>query len=132
MQFHPVLKFTHIAVVVSGIRLALRIRGFHRTYRMLNHLFPLSTVSGLSFDRCVDVMHDVAVVCAFFPGRARCLEQSLAGYAILRTQGVDTRLRFGVQPHKVLAHAWVEVGGSPIAESIEALERFVELPALTI
>jgi transglutaminase-like putative cysteine protease len=61
----------------------------------------------------------------FYPGRARCLEQSLALYVLLRRRGVPVRLRLGVQPYPFNAHAWVELNGAPLNERVETVRQFV-------
>jgi hypothetical protein len=70
----------------------------------------------------------VAIAGAFFPGRAVCLEQSIALFLILRRLGQEATLRIGVQPYPFLAHAWVEHAGKPVLESDEGLRRFVAFP----
>jgi hypothetical protein len=62
---------------------------------------------------------------AFIPGRALCLEQSLALYVCLRRAGVAVGLRLGVQPYPFAAHAWVEYKGEPVGESWDRVGRFV-------
>ena len=66
----------------------------------------------------------------FYPGRARCLEQSLALYVLLRRRGVPAELKLGVQPYPFNAHAWVELNGSPLNERLETVRQFVPLPGL--
>ncbi len=70
----------------------------------------------------------VAIAGAFFPGRAVCLEQSLALYLVLRRLGHESTLRIGVQPYPFLAHAWVEHRGVPVLEDEETVARFVAFP----
>ncbi len=51
------------------------------------------------------------------PCRARCLEQSLSLWYLLRRRGVETSLRIGVRKSStktLQAHAWVELEGRPI------------------
>ncbi len=70
----------------------------------------------------------VAVAAAFFPGRAICLEQSIALYVLLRRRAVAAMLRIGVQPYPFKAHAWVEVDGQPVFENADDLVKFVPFP----
>jgi transglutaminase-like putative cysteine protease len=72
--------------------------------------------------------YHVAVAAAFFPGRAVCLEQSLALYLLLRGRGVPAELRLGVQVYPFYAHAWVELHGEPVNEDRETVEKFRMLP----
>lgn len=72
----------------------------------------------------------VARVAAFFPGRAECLEQSLALLVLLRRRGLDVALRIGVERRPFTAHAWVEHAGRPINESAEFVGRMTPFPSL--
>ncbi|MBI4410086.1 MAG: lasso peptide biosynthesis B2 protein [Gemmatimonadetes bacterium] len=72
----------------------------------------------------------VAVVAAFFPGRALCLEQSAAIHLLLRRRGIPVTLRLAVKPYPFSAHAWVELRGRPVNELEEAVRGFVLLPEL--
>ena len=70
----------------------------------------------------------MALVSAFYPGRARCLEQALVLWAALRVAGVDAQLQLGVRPSKTLAHAWVEVDGEVVGSTREQTDAFVAIP----
>lgn len=69
----------------------------------------------------------VAMAGALYPGRAKCLEQSLALYYLLRRSGIAVRFRMGVQPFPFLAHAWLEYLGEPITDVKEHVEWFTPL-----
>ena len=79
-------------------------------------------------DELERLARQVATAAAVFPGRARCLEQSLVIYSFLRRAGIRARLRLGVRPHPFEAHAWVEYEDQPIFEDPEKIARFVPLP----
>lgn len=74
----------------------------------------------------------VALAAAFYPRRARCLEQSLALFVLLRRRGVRAELRLGVQPRPFYAHAWVEVGGRPISEAEDLPLTLATFPSLGV
>src|SRR5579862_7012736 len=96
-------------------RVALRMFGCSRTLRFIRR--RVGRVSLLhSVDRAAiaRVEHKVAVAAALYPGRAKCLEQSLVLFYLLRRKGIDVRLRLGAQPYPFAAHAWVEFEGAPI------------------
>lgn len=69
----------------------------------------------------------VALAAAVYPGRALCLEQSLALYHYLRRAGVQAEFRLGVQPHPFVAHAWVECRGALINDMPERVAQFQPL-----
>jgi hypothetical protein len=70
----------------------------------------------------------VALAGALYPGRARCLEQSLVLYYLLRGRGVAARYCQGVQPNPFQAHAWIEYRGEIITDVEEHVARFARLP----
>lgn len=76
------------------------------------------------------VAHRVAVGAAFYPRRARCLEQSLVLYAMLRRAGAPATLRIGARPVPFAAHAWVEIGGVPVNEPADFIAQLVPFPGL--
>jgi hypothetical protein len=117
-------------LLLVAIKLGLRIGGFRRTLAFLqrrsikSHRLLGATVS-------VDnIANRVAVASAFFPGRARCLEQSLLLYVLLRRHGASATIRLGIQPHRRRAHAWVEVDGHPVNERSELLRKLIVFPVV--
>ena len=112
---------------VSLARLSLRFGGFRRalrwcrwTAKRVERREPRGTPE--------TVVRSVAVAAAFFPGRAICLEQSVACYVLLRRYGHPANLRVGVQPYPFRAHAWVEVRGRPVLENEDELVKFSPFP----
>jgi hypothetical protein len=62
--------------------------------------------------------------------KTACLEQSLCVLWILRSLGADARLRLGVVPFPLRAHAWVEHDGVPVNEEAEIVATYRVLPDL--
>jgi hypothetical protein len=119
-------------LVLLAVRLHLKARGFGRSGARARRLAARApgTDSGASAgDLAERTAHRVAVAGAFFPGRAVCLEQSLALYVLLRRRGVPAELRLGVTPSPFHAHAWVEVDGAPVNEDAETVAKFLPMPA---
>lgn len=119
--------FVTAFAAVSVARLSLRLAGFSRTMTWVSRLAPRlarRTPRGTADG----IVRSVAVAAAFFPGRAICLEQSVAGYLLLRRWGHDVALRVGVQPYPFRAHAWVELDGRPLLENEDELVKFVPFP----
>jgi hypothetical protein len=121
----PSIPAAFAAVALS--RISLKFAGFRRTIRWARWLArrPASIIDRAVAERSARA---VAVAAAFFPGRAICLEQSVALYLLLRRRGVAAVLRIGAQPYPFQAHAWVEVDGQPVLEKADDLVRFVAFP----
>ena len=117
-------------LVLLAVRLHLKARGFGRSVARARRLGARGADAGSpDGDLPERTAHRVAVAGAFFPGRAVCLEQSLAIYLLLRRRGVPAELRLGVTPSPFQAHAWVEVDGAPVNEDPETVARFLPMPA---
>lgn len=109
-------------------RLSIRTVGFGRTLARFER--PVRAVAHpmVADDPIIDrVAHNVAAAAALYPGRARCLEQSLVLSRELRRLGAAARLRFGVHPYPFGAHAWVEVQGRTINEDEDYMKMFTPL-----
>lgn len=114
-----------------GIKVSLLILGFGRTYRIIARLTRSKDAAVGGCTVAVNATAErVAIAAAFFPGRALCLEQSLAIYFLLRRMSLQATLQLGVQAYPFAAHAWVEHAGEPVNESREKLKSLVPLPEL--
>lgn len=110
-------------------KLALKLLGFGRTLRAARSLTTASPHHESTLQEVVDrVAVRVATAAAFLPGRALCLEQSLALYWLLRRRGIAAQLRVGVQPSPFSAHAWIEYHGKPVNEDGDRIKQFLPFP----
>jgi hypothetical protein len=116
-------------VALSMVKVALRVGGFDRTLRLIRMSVRLPERH--KRNRAPETwLRAVTAVGAFYPGRARCLEQSLTLYLLCRLSGLSVAFRLGVAPHRFSAHAWVEFDGRPIGEEEDGLRGLIALPAL--
>lgn len=108
---------------------ALKTLGLRRSVRLARRLAGrVPEDGGLPDSTVADIARQVATAAAFYPGRAQCLEQSLALYILLRRRGVGAQLRIGVQPFPFVAHAWVEHRGRPVNEQEDFVTRLAPFP----
>jgi hypothetical protein len=63
--------------------------------------------------------------------RSTCLTRTMVLYTVLRQHGHRPRLHIGTAgpAHQFRAHAWISLGGVPLAEFESSLERYDELLA---
>lgn len=114
------------ALILVGATLALRVLGLRRSLAVARRLSRRTLAAeSPSSEFLSGVVRKVDTAAAFFPGRALCLEQSLALYLCLRRAGVPSELRMGVQPYPFAAHAWVEYRGEPVGETYDRVGKFV-------
>jgi hypothetical protein len=115
--------------LIATTKLLLGILGFERTWRWIqqlaSHVPPLTEVDRAAVSRAE---YTIALAAALYPGRAACLERSLALYWYLRRRGVGISFQIGVQMYPFLAHAWVELDGRVINDIPEHVRRFVPMP----
>lgn len=116
--------FLRSLVLLATVDMALRTIGFARVNRVALGIAATDTRT----EDVAAVMRQVIRATAMYPGRALCLEQSVAAMFLLRRRGVDARVRLGVQHYPFTAHAWVEIDGVAVTETEEVVSRFVRLP----
>jgi len=116
---------------IGIVKIGLRTLGFAQTMRTIRRLDHHNTYS-VSAAEAEQVALQVARAGSLYPGRARCLEQSMVLYFILRRRGAAVELRIGVRPYGFLAHAWVELDGRPIYEKGEVTDAVVAFPGLGV
>jgi hypothetical protein len=119
-----------IAVLI-GVKLSLRLLGFARTHDWVRKARPRSPIEErTNFAAASRIAERIAIVSAFYPGRARCLEQSLALGYFLRQRGMQPSLRLGYQQYRNVAHAWIELDGRPVNERGELLRKVIAFPEI--
>jgi hypothetical protein len=117
-------------LLLAATDLGLRTLGFARTVELARKLSRAHQPADAAL--IVEVCRRLAMAAVFYPGRARCLEQSLALYVLLRRRGLPAELRLGVQPYPFTAHAWVELEGRPVNEQPEVVRQFVPMQDFAI
>jgi hypothetical protein len=110
----------------KGLLRIRRIQGTLDWIRQRTESLPAAAETGLETVRAFE--YAVAMAAALYPGRAKCLEQSLTLYYLLRRQGVNVKFIMGVQVYPFGAHAWVEYRGEPVTDVAEHVSWFVPLP----
>jgi hypothetical protein len=116
-------------LVITWIKLLLLVRGFQGTLAWIRRrVEPIPANAAAEIEQVRAVEYKVAMAGAFYPGRAKCLEQSLALYYLLRRRGVQAKYCQGVQPYPFQAHAWIEYRGEVINDVEEHARFFARLP----
>lgn len=111
------LLFVSASLLLPAISMALWIRGFRFTQRILQRLSPVSPhrVAGARTE-LVARMVRAASSHAFL--KTTCLEESLLLWFLLRKRGIASEVRIGARKvgSGFEAHAWVECEGQPVNE----------------
>lgn len=111
--------FAQLALIDACTRI-LGLRGAFALVRRTRTQWPACDGLGV----VAETARRLILAASFYPGRALCLEQSLALCALLRRRGVPAEFRLGVKPLPFVAHAWVEVNGKAVGEEHSALPGF--------
>jgi hypothetical protein len=102
------------ALLIAGLRLALRACGVRRVQDGLAASVPSSMSDATDTDReRATAMSRLVDVAARHTVRNTCLHRSLALWWLLGRCGVRSQIRIGTrrQQRRFEAHAWVEIGG---------------------
>ena len=106
--------------------LALRLISFKRLQSYLTRLAPAKKNSKVMAQnaRVTSVMVQAAARHGVY--RATCLPQSLTLWWLLSRQGIKSDLRFGARKEagRIEAHAWVELKGVPLNDTLDVDQRF--------
>jgi hypothetical protein len=114
------------ALLILAVKTALKRCGFDATLRFIaRRVQEVPATVEADFAAVKAGEHAMALAGAFYPGRAKCLEQSLALYCLLRQQGVAATYCQGVQLHPFEAHAWIEYQGEVVNDVAEHVKHFV-------
>lgn len=124
-------------LLLPGVQLSLRLRGFMRTAAVLarhsqRRAVPADPHDARPLGDAVGLVAGRSVV------GAPCLGRSLVLWFLLRRRGVDAELVIGAEAPRggeLPAHAWVEVAGEPVNDALDVRDRFgsfgLQLPRLT-
>ncbi|HEY0808740.1 MAG TPA: lasso peptide biosynthesis B2 protein [Longimicrobiales bacterium] len=118
---------TKCLLLLASSDICLRWLGFARTMRVARSLAG-SHEADVPDPVIRQTLKNIIVATALYPGRSKCLEQTVASFVLLRRRGARVQMRFGVQPYPFFAHAWLEMNGHPLTESAEVVARFALLP----
>jgi len=115
-------------VTIAWIKRLLRTRRFESTIAWIRARVEHIPATAAELEEVRELEYAVAMAGAFYPGRAKCLEQSLTLYYLLRRQGVPVRYCQGVQFRPFQAHSWIEYRGEVINDVPEHVKHFARLP----
>lgn len=122
------------AVCLPLIHAGLLLLGYRRTRRVMETLLPLKPVEMTLPDmevlrRARGIAQMVAIAGQHGLYRASCLRRSLLVWGLLRREGVQSRICFGVRmsDRQLEAHAWLEYKGMVLNDSLAVHNRYTAL-----
>jgi hypothetical protein len=132
MRLPTPVRFVSYVLAVAVVRAHLRVFGFRRTLRRARAVASGSPRPHRTdaVEVATEIARRVESAAAVFPGRARCLEQSLCVYLLLGRRGIPAELRIGARALPFAAHAWVEVDGQSVNTEPEFLASFQAFPEI--
>jgi len=111
------------------VTLSLKWWGFKSTQARLSQFFPLTENVEIEDNlvyRVRQVNQAIRLAAKYYQPWAKCLQQSLVLWSLLRHQGIESQLRIGVQQQQgeFAAHAWVEWQGWAINDTQDVRDRY--------
>lgn len=100
---------------------------FRSLYRRVQHRRLRSSRSSAL---CEDACRALNIACALYFKEVQCLQRSAALVCLLRDLGIPATLVIGAQRLPFRAHAWAEVNGHVINDSVSAVELYAVLDRL--
>lgn len=122
-QFSPAERslLLQSLLLFSLVSLSLQLWGLRRTQQLLSFLSRREKTAPLKADNCSQesIARLVAIASRNSFPRGNCLRRSLVLWYLLRRQGIESDLRFGVRREggDFQAHAWVEREGLVLNDS---------------
>jgi hypothetical protein len=118
-------------VTLTSIRYRLKYLGFAKTIAYVARIVPQAAdISHPRRDDIDAVVRRVKHAAPVFPGRAKCLEQSLTLYLLLRQRRIPVALCLGIRPARFEAHAWVEYEGTALGQYTEKMRQMIRIQVL--
>jgi|SRR5579862_2292791 len=117
-----------LATIVA-LKARTRVFGLGRTLRwILRHdqQIPPTTLAPNAYLTACE--YAIAMAAALYPGRALCLERSLALFYLARRAGIPVTYHHGVETLPFSAHAWIEYEGRVINDASEHVAMYRRLP----
>jgi hypothetical protein len=78
----------------------------------------------VSYDALAVVRPAIRDACVFYPKKVFCLQRSAAVTRMLRRRGLPASLVLGYQPVPLEGHAWVELNGVAVFDTLYSLELY--------
>jgi hypothetical protein len=119
-------------VLLPSIAVANRVFGFNRVHRFLQTTSHRSARRRAGTDTAVGVRRVTSLVestARLVPWQPNCLHRSMTLWWVLRRRGVESAIRFGVQPRspsgRPAFHAWIECDGVVLNDDLDVATRFL-------
>jgi hypothetical protein len=124
------------AVLFLLTQAGLRVMGFQRWKELIERLFvpdrPYKHLEpAAQFDTAKRIVRAVRSVELHGPVTSNCLVRSMVLWFLLRRAGIDGELHIGARKKgsQLQAHAWVELGGQVLNDSIEVHQHYARFDA---
>jgi len=113
--------------LLPAVAIALQFKGLRFTQDLLLWLCPSSQSIAEPIEPQIwTTVKMVKIATRYYQPWANCLKKSLVLWILLRSQGIISEIRIGVQREstKFAAHAWVEYQGMVLNDSDDVHQRF--------
>ena len=123
--------YLYSLVYLKAISILLHLFRYQDLHKFLKKRVPLKSnlPSELAISRATKLSGIVESAGRTRLVNASCLRRSLVLWYLLRREGIESNLCFGVRKvaDEIIGHAWVEIDGSVINDDQENVEQFVQM-----
>lgn len=119
------VDFLNAMLVAIGVRIFLKVLGLNKTLQFARKLKTkkrkMSTAKNSA--RIQQIANALYRISLLVPIKIQCLESSFSLFFFASVFRVDCDLKIGVQRYDFLAHAWIEIDGSVVADDPSLKEK---------
>jgi hypothetical protein len=126
--------FLTAILLLPLLNLSLYFLGYFRLRKILEKIIPFKNINICHSDAEIitqarDITQIVSIAVENGLIHATCLQRSMLGWLLLRREGVQGNICFGVRMNdcQLEAHAWIEYNGVVVNDSVSILEKYKPL-----
>jgi hypothetical protein len=123
MTVHPWFLTIHSLLELLRYDVAHRIFGYRLIHRSIVRKRDAAT-AGCAFDTALEAFNRALIL---YPKRVMCLQRSVALARVLCGLGLQPRVVIGYRPRPFFGHAWVELDGAVVNDSVAYREQLLVL-----
>lgn len=120
---HDAWGFLRAYILVIRARRLLKRRGLKGAQRVMLRPWKINSINITPDDRLITwVDKAVLTACRWQTRETTCFPRAVAAYSLLQSAGARPVIHIGIKARPFAGHAWVEVDGSVVADSMTSAE----------
>jgi hypothetical protein len=121
---HDAWGFLRAYILIIRARRLLERRGLKGAQRVMLRPWKTNSINIASDDQLISwVDKAVLAACRWQTRETTCFPRAVAAYSLLRSAGARPVIHIGIKARPFAGHAWVEVDGCLVADSMTSAEQ---------